>query len=110
MKIEYLRTAEPGLHWMRLYYRKNPQLDRARALASLRRAEMTLAEFPASGHRFEDMEQVREYNIDGTAVSLLYTIARDTVWIIDIRDQRGLRSAEALRGFTRELRREHGIK
>jgi hypothetical protein len=40
--------------------------------------------------------------IQGTSFSLLYTVARDTVWIIDIRDQRGRRSADALRRFLRD--------
>jgi hypothetical protein len=89
---------------MRAYYRRHPQLDIARAAVSLRRAEAILREHPAAGRRFEDFEAVREYPIQGTAFSLLYTVARDTVWIIDVRDQRGQRSAEALRQFLRELR------
>jgi hypothetical protein len=32
-------------------------------------------------------------------------VADDTVWIIDVHDQRGHRSAEALRHVTAELRR-----
>ncbi|NKC15527.1 MAG: hypothetical protein GKR94_26025 [Gammaproteobacteria bacterium] len=94
---------------MRAYYRKNPQLNRAKALASLKRAEQILLEFPTSGGRFQDLEAVREYLIDGTTSSLLYTVARDTVWIIDIRDQRGFRNAESLRSCTRELRQRYGI-
>lgn len=47
---------------------------------------------------------MREYLLQGTCFSLIYTVARETVWIIDIHDQRGRRSAEALRDFTRELR------
>ena len=97
------------MHWMRSYYRKNPQLNRAKALAALQRAELNIAEFPTVGHRYQDMENVLEYRIDGTSFSLLYTLARDTVWVIDVRDQRGLRSAEALRLFARELRQRYGI-
>ena len=52
---------------------------------------------------------VREYKIIGTAFSLLYTVANDTIWIIDIRDQRGFRSAEALRYFNQELRQRLGL-
>jgi hypothetical protein len=52
---------------------------------------------------------VREYNITGTAFSLLYSVMADNIWIIDIRDQRGLRSAEALRTFTSELRQRFGL-
>lgn len=97
------------MHWMRSYYRKNPQLNRAKALAALQRAELNIAEFPTVGHMYQDMENVLEYRIDGTSFSLLYTLARDTVWVIDVRDQRGFRSAEALRLFARELRQRHGI-
>jgi len=104
MKLEYLRTSEPGLRWMREYYRRHPQLDTRRAAASLRTAETVLSGHPAAGRRFEDFETVREYLIQGTSFSLLYTVARDTVWIIDIRDQRGRRSAEALRRFLRDAR------
>lgn len=105
MKLRYLPTAEPGLRWFRVYYRKNPQLDNKTAVDSLRRAETTLAEFPFTGVRYEDFETVREYKIGGTAFSLLYAIARDTIWVIDVRDQRGRRSAEALRRFAEALRR-----
>jgi hypothetical protein len=89
---------------MRSYYRRNPQLDHERAAAALRTAETMLLEHPAAGRRFEEFDAVREYVLQGTSFSLLYTVARDTVWIIDVRDQRGRRSAEALRAFLRELR------
>jgi hypothetical protein len=108
MRIAYLRTSEAGLRWMRTYYRRNPQLHIGRAAASLRTAEATLSEHPAAGRRFEDFEAVREYLLQGTSFSLLYTVARDTVWIIDVRDQRGQRSAEALRRFLAELRARRG--
>jgi hypothetical protein len=61
-----------------------------------------------AGKRFEDFETVREYLVQGTLFSLLYTVARDTVWIIDVRDQRGRRSAEALRRFLRDARAPEG--
>jgi len=104
MRIAYLGTSEAGLRWMRTYYRRNPQLRIGRAAAALRTAEAILREHPAAGRRFEDFEAVREYLLHGTSFSLLYTVARDTVWIIDVRDQRGQRSAEALRHFLAELR------
>ena len=100
MKLRYLVTAEPGLRWFRVYYRKNPQLDRAKAIQALANAEKALTEFPHAGAPFEDFQAVREYKVLGTAFSLLYSVARDTVWIIDVRDQRGQRSAEALRRFS----------
>jgi hypothetical protein len=104
-RLRYLATAEPGLRWMRTYYRRNPQLDAARAVDALRQAEAILRAQPEAGHRYEDRADVREWKMAGTAFSLLYTVARDTVWVIDVRDQRGLRSAEALRTFVAELRR-----
>jgi hypothetical protein len=104
MQIEYLKTADPGLRWMRSFYRNNPQLNRSKALASLQKAERTISDFPTSGHKFQDMDTVFEYPITATNFSLLYTIARDMVWIIDIRDVRGLRSASALRLYTHEFR------
>ena len=109
MKIEYLLTVEHGARWFRSYYRRNPQLDFRNARASLRNAEQVLVLNPFAGERFEERENVREQHILGTPFSLLYTVARDTIWIIDIRDTRGLRSAEALILFTRELQARFGI-
>ncbi len=109
MEVRYLETAEPGLRWFRVYYRQNPQLDLTKAIDALTRAETLLAEFPLSGPSYEDFDAVRECKIQGTAFSLLYTMARDTVWIIDLRDQRGQRSAEALRLHSRELRARYGL-
>ena len=110
MKIQYLLTVEAGARWFRSYYRRNPQLDFRKATAALRAAEQTLSEFPLVGERFEEREDVREQHILGTPFSLLYTVARDTIWIIDLRDTRGLRSAESLRLFSRELRARFEIE
>ena len=104
MKIQYLPTVEAGACWFRSYYRRNPQLDFRKATVALRAAEQTLAQFPFAGERFEEREDVRERHILGTPFALLYTVARDTIWIIDLRDTRGLRSADALSLFARELR------
>ena len=52
---------------------------------------------------------MRVMRIDGTHFSLIYTVAEGTVWVIDVRDGRGLRGAEALRSYTRELQQRHGI-
>ncbi len=105
VRLRYLATAESGLRWMRTYYRHNPQLAVARAADALRHAEAVLRAHPEAGHRYEGHADVREWKIAGTAFSLLYAQARGTVWIIDVRDQRGLRSAETLRAFTEELRK-----
>jgi len=103
MRLRYLSTSAAGLRWMRAYYRRNPQLDIRRLAASLRAAETILREHPAAGRRFEDFETVRVYLLQGTSFSLLYTVARETVWVIDVRDQRGQRSGETLRQLLREL-------
>ena len=110
MKIQYLDTARPGLEWMRNYYRQHPQLNRAKALATLKLAEQTLVEFPSAGQAFGDVDNIREYRLTDTAFSLLYTVANKTIWIIDVRDGRGLRSALPLRNYARELRDKHGIE
>ncbi|MBO3761112.1 type II toxin-antitoxin system RelE/ParE family toxin [Ciceribacter sp. L1K22] len=103
MRLRYLATAEPGLRWLRSYYKSNPQLNRDAMLGSLKKAEQMLRDFPESGETFEDFLRVREYHVGGTPFSLLYTIADDCVWIIDVRDTRGQRSADVLRRFMREL-------
>lgn len=109
MDLRYLETSEPGLRWFRAYYRQNPQLDRTKAIDTLIRAEATLCEFPMSGSLYEDFDTIREYKISGTAFSVLHTIARETIWIVDLRDQRGYRSAEALRQHAQELRKRYGL-
>ncbi|MCW2273458.1 hypothetical protein GJ654_05555 [Rhodoblastus acidophilus] len=109
MALKYLPTAAHGLKWMRRYYRENPQLDIKAASAALKRAEQTLAEFPFSGERYEDFETVREHRISGTSFSLLYTVSAETIMIIDLRDVRGNRSAEALREFNKTVRRENSL-
>ena len=58
--LRYLATAEPGLRWMRTYYRRHPQLDVACAVEALRRAEAVLRAYPEAGHRYQDFEAVRE--------------------------------------------------
>lgn len=110
MQIHYLETAEPGLRWFRAYYRQNPQLSLVDAVEAVKRAEAQLAEFPMSAPIYEDFTTVRERRIQGTAFSLLYTIAGKTVFIIDLRDQRGRRSAEALALHVQELRARYGIR
>jgi hypothetical protein len=110
MKLEYLQTAQLGVQWFRGYYRKNPQLNLAKAVSALRIAERTLQENPMAGERFDGFDAVREYKINGTAFSLLYTIDtihKNRILVIDLRDQRGLRSAEALHSFVQDLRQRN---
>ena len=109
LQVKYLETSEPGLLWLRNYYRQNAQLNFDNAVASLLQAEQVLAEFPMSGERFEDYDDVREYHISNTAFSLLYTVARETIWIIDVRDTRGMRSADTLNAFNSSLRQKYGL-
>ena len=58
---------------------------------------------------FEDLSDVWQVNIQRTAFAFLYTIRGDTAYIIDVRDQRGYRSAEALRSFDRELKKKFDL-
>lgn len=109
MKIEYLHTSEAGSQWLRKYYRKNPQLDFKKLRVAFLTAEKILSDFPFSGECFEEYKNVREYPIQGSSFSLLYTVTRNVIWIIDIRDQRGHRSADALALFSNELRSRFGI-
>jgi plasmid stabilization system protein ParE len=109
MKLRYLPTSEFGLRWMRSYYLKNPQLNRRAASVAMKVAEQTLMSFPYSGQIYEAFEDVREFHIQGTAFAFLYTVSRDCVWIIDVRDTRGNRSAEALREFVSVVRKRNGL-
>ena len=106
MNLLYLDTAQAGLRWMRRYYREHPQLNAQKAVASLRRAEGVLQDMPFAGVKYEASPTVRVYPLQGTVFSFLYTVSGDTVWIIDVHDQRGFRSAEALRHFAAKLREQ----
>lgn len=44
------------------------------------------------------------YPLHGTVFSFLYMVKNETVWIIDMHDQGGFRSADVLRQFAAELR------
>jgi hypothetical protein len=107
MKIEFLQTSQPGLRWMIQYYRSNPQLSEAKAFASFAATERRIAELAPPRETFADLKDVWEVKIQKTAFSFLYTIQGQIVYVIDIRDQRGHRSAEALRAFDRELRQRY---
>ena len=109
MNIEYMNTSDLGVRWFRNYYQRNPQLDRAKAVVALKAAERVLRDNPFAGDRFEESETVREKEILGILFSLLYTVARGTIWIIDLRDQRGNRSVEALKYHNKELRERFNI-
>lgn len=104
MDLRFLETAQQGLLWFRRYYAENPQLRKRAALAAFATARSLIKDNPFIGHPYEEMDDVREYPIGGTQFTILYTVARGAIWVIDIRDVRGLRSAEALTHFTRALR------
>jgi hypothetical protein len=106
MKIQFLETSQLGLRWMVQYYRGNPQLNRAKAFQSLEATKQRICTLSPPRETFENFDEVWEATILHTAFSILYTIRRDTVYVIDIRDQRGNRSAEALGRFHRELRHQ----
>ena len=105
MNLRYLATAEAGLFWMRRYFREHPQLDAQKTVFALTRAEDTLRDNPFAGARYEDSDRIRAYPLQGTVFSFLYTVSDNTVWIIDVHDQRGYRNAGALRHFTAELQK-----
>jgi hypothetical protein len=109
MKLRYLETAKPGLVWMKRYYQTQPHLDQASAFESFEKAKQLLKQFPQAGERFEDFQNVKEVHITRIAFSILYTCINDTIFVIDIRDSRGLRSAAALRKFTQELRDKYNL-
>lgn len=109
MKIVYLETAIPGLRWMKRYYREQTQLDSARVFDNLKAARERLSTEPFAGRKFDDFENVRELRIAHSPFSILFTHRDDTIYIIDIRDQRGLRSADALADFTERLKAKYGL-
>ncbi len=109
MQLRFLATSRFGLEWMKRYYREHPQLDRRAAFRSFAATRGLLAAHPLAGALYEDFENVREIGIARTPFSILYTVVGDTIFVIDIRDRRGLRSAAALRRFTAEIKGRHGV-
>jgi len=109
MNLVFLQTAQPGLRWMKRYYREQPQLNAERVMNSFDAALDRLAQDPFAGHTFDNYEQVRELPLARCPFSILFTRRDDTVYVIDVRDQRGLRSAAALQAFTAELRRTYNL-
>jgi hypothetical protein len=109
MKIRYLETAKPGLVWMKHHFQTQPQLDQASAFENFEKTKLLLKQHPQAGEQFEDFLDVREIHFARSAFSILYTCIEDTVFVIDIRDSRGLRSAAALRKFMQELRNKYRL-
>jgi len=109
MRIQFLETSEPGIRWMRRYFRVQPQLDKDAAIASFKNAKNLLRQEPYVGHVFDELDGVYELKISKTAFSILYTVKTNIAYIIDIRDQRGLRSSNALRQFSARLKSKYGL-
>ncbi len=109
MKIQYLESAEPGMRWMRQYFREQPQLDRKSTTLNYYNTIKLLKQVPYSGHVFDEIEGVFERTITKTNFSILYAVKNETIYIIDIRDQRGLRSANALRQYIQQLKQKYDL-
>ena len=109
MKIEYLETSRYGASWMKYYYDTHPELNGAQAYLNLEGALDYLLEHPLGGHPYNGRKDVREKSILQTPFSLLYVAKRDTIFVVDIRDSRGMRSARALREFNRKVRGKYNI-
>jgi plasmid stabilization system protein ParE len=109
MKIRFLETAEPGLRWMRRYFTEQPQLDRQAAVESYKSTKNLLKQEPYIGRIFDEIENVFERRISKTHFSILYSVRDETIYIIDIRDQRGLRSQDALKQYTQQIRQKYGL-
>lgn len=107
MRLQFLETSEHGLRWMRRYYRLAFPEGKNSAVVHLNSAKLQLLEQPYSGHIFDDFDNVRELNITNTPFSILYSIQKETIYIIDIRDQRGMRSHEALAVFVDQAMRKY---
>lgn len=106
MRIIFLNTSVQGLTWFRQYYANRPELNADAAFDMMRRARQTISEFPFAARKFEGVAGVYEKKIPKTPFSILYTVRESTIFIIDIRDQRGFRSADAIDAFMEELRRK----
>ena len=91
---------------MKQYFKIQNQLNNATAFTSFSKARALLKQKPLAGHRFDDLENVRELKVRNSAFSILYTYKNNTVYIIDVRDQRRTRSGEALQEFTNELKKK----
>jgi len=64
---------------MKQYFKIQNQLNNAAAFTSFSKAKALLKQEPLAGHRFDDLENVRELKIRNSAFSILYTYKNDTV-------------------------------
>lgn len=109
MKIQFLESANPGIRWMRRYFREQPQLDAKAASDSYKNTRNLLKQEPYIGHVFDEIEGVFERSISKTHFSILYAVRDETIYIIDIRDQRGFRSSNALRQYSQHLKNAYKL-
>ena len=109
MKIQFLESANPGIRWMRRYFREQPQLDQKTATENYKNTRKLLKQEPYIGHTFDEIEGVFERSISKTHFSILYAVKDETIFIIDIRDQRGFRSSNALRQYSQLLKEKYDL-
>ena len=109
MKIQFLETANPGIRWMRRYFHDQPQLDKQAASQSYKDTKKLLKQEPYIGRIFDEKDGIFERSISKTHFSILYAVKDETIYIIDIRDQRGLRSSNALRQYTQYLKKKYEL-
>jgi len=101
VRIEFLATSEDGLRWMLRYYARVFPEGRKNARIHYEDAKRLLRDNPFDGHLYEDWAEVRELKIPRTPFSIIYTLSDDVIYVIDIRDQRGIRSVAGLERFLR---------
>lgn len=109
IRVQYLDTAALGLKWVRDYFRQQKQLNDMAAFEHYRNAIALLKQQPLAGRCFDGFDEVRELNVKNTAFSILYIYKYETIFVIDIRDQRGMRSAAMVVEFEARLRRKYGL-
>ena len=109
MKIQFLESSAPGIRWMRRYFREQSQLNTKAASESFKKTRNMLKQDPYIGHVFDEIDGVFEKEIRGTHFSILYAVKSETVYIIDIRDHRGLRSSNALRQYSLHLKKKYDL-
>ncbi len=109
MRVVFLEGSRQGLSWFQVYYQHRPELDANAAWAAFDEALETLKSQPFSAQKYPGHDGVFEKKILRSAFSILFTVRNDTIFVIDIHDQRGMRSAHAIRTHKNELRRKYGL-
>ncbi len=102
MQIKFLDTAQDGLQWMFRYYDRAFTAGRKNGMEKYKGAKQLLRDNPYGGHEFDGMKEVRERNIVKTPFSIIYTVRDDIIYVMDIRDQRGVRPVAGLARFKKK--------